>query len=592
MGDENIREIKQERDGLCSGSEYESGSSSEDSEEDSESEYESEEEEEVFFGLKSPPEELSRKPPPSNPSNPQPYHEDNDFNVSEFGMCRLDSDPFPSILLDSSGRSACGNGDEMDNRKPPAKPDSEQADIDMSFLEVSEGDRACKEKFECPDGMSPEVFFQLPPEMQEEVINQKKSIANPRTDEIDPETLMSLPESIRQEVLDQAQQRQGPKSELNCADPPVPRPKPRPSLSKSTSEFLHECDIDAQEFENFPDDVKRDIMRQKARKSSKVASGRQRGEAVGQPISSYDPETLASLPDDVRAEVLNEERRERDRLERQNSGNRQGDEEMTSRPGAHCVRNVPAGYDPETFASLPADVREELMDDARRRVEGGRYSAGGHDDIVVPAQPINGVGRSTSCTYTGEYNIVGKRHGDGELLWANGDKYVGDFKNGYIDGRGTISFHDGTEYHGQWRSNKFHGEGTRRFKNGNIYNGNYANGKRQGQGKCYFANGDMYVGDWKNDTISGFGRYYYQNGHSFEGMFRDGKRNGRGKYQLTDGRVEVYRYFNDSRVGDGVRWSANRKKAWKMNDGKVTKRVSLDEAAAIAKRAGPLLEET
>ena len=38
---------------------------------------------------------------------------------------------------------------------------------------------------------------------------------------------------------------------------------------------------------------------------------------------------------------------------------------------------------------------------------------------------------------------MGKRHGDGELKWANGDKYVGKFKDGFIEGRGTISFHDG-----------------------------------------------------------------------------------------------------------------------------------------------------
>ena len=29
------------------------------------------------------------------------------------------------------------------------------------------------------------------------------------------------------------------------------------------------------------------------------------------------------------------------------------------------------------------------------------------------------------------------------FVWNSGDKYVGNFKNGYIDGRGTISFHDG-----------------------------------------------------------------------------------------------------------------------------------------------------
>ena len=75
-------------------------------------------------------------------------------------------------------------------------------------------------------------------------------------------------------------------------------------------------------------------------------------------------------------------------------------------------------------------------------------------------------------------------------------------------------------------------------------------------------------------------------------MFRNGKRNGRGKYQLTDGRIEIYRYFNDTRVGDGVRWSANRKKAWRMIDGKVGKAISMEEAVGIANRCGPVVEES
>ena len=95
-----------------------------------------------------------------------------------------------------------------------------------------------------------------------------------------------------------------------------------------------------------------------------------------------------------------------------------------------------------------------------------------------------------------------------------------------------------------------------------------------------------------SQTIHGFGRYYYNNGHSFEGMFRNGKRNGRGKYQLTDGKVEIYRYVNDCRKGDGVRWSSNRKKAWKMNGGKAIKRISMEEAAQIANRCGPQVEAT
>lgn len=71
-------------------------------------------------------------------------------------------------------------------------------------------------------------------------------------------------------------------------------------------------------------------------------------------------------------------------------------------------------------------------------------------------------------------------------------------------------------------------------------------------------------------------------------MFLYGKRHGRGKYQLADGRVENHRYVDDSRVGEGVRWSPDRKKAWRMIDGKVGTKISAKEAGAIAKSCGPV----
>eukprot|EP00581_Thalassiosira_minuscula_P013119 CAMPEP_0183729268 /NCGR_PEP_ID=MMETSP0737-20130205/29989_1 /TAXON_ID=385413 /ORGANISM="Thalassiosira miniscula, Strain CCMP1093" /LENGTH=798 /DNA_ID=CAMNT_0025961415 /DNA_START=56 /DNA_END=2452 /DNA_ORIENTATION=+ len=560
-----------------------------------------------------------------------------DIPQLELDLCRLESDHASSSVVNNlkpmpmglGGYEDIMGGEYVDDRKPAAKPMNvsrqieesaerirklrqEAAEIDMAFLESSmeQGDHA--NQLDCPEGMSPEVFYQLPPEMQKELVaqgpsgssttSQKKDDKGKRGDktttgtDIDPETLASLPDHIRKEVLEQARREQQESKTVSIVDtPPTSRRNTRldSNLSKSTAQFLTECDIDADDFENFPEEVKKDIMEQRRRASGKSNStdhlkdGKKK-KADGDEdlnLSGYDPETLASLPEDVRKEVLEEERRQR--KERRKS------QSKPSTVGAHSV-NVPAGYDPDTFSELPEDVQQQLLDEAAQQ---SRYSADGydHDNIfdarVVQAQPTGG-GVTTTCTYTGEYNMMGKRHGDGELKWANGDKYVGKFKDGYIEGRGTISFHDGTEYAGQWKTNRFHGEGTRRFNNGNVYTGNYVAGKRQGQGRCYFANGDMYVGDWKEDTIHGFGRYYYNNGHSFEGMFRNGKRNGRGKYQLTDGRVEIYRYVNDSRVGDGVRWSANRKKAWRMNDGKVTKRVSIEEAAAIAKRCGPLVEDS
>lgn len=206
----------------------------------------------------------------------------------------------------------------------------------------------------------------------------------------------------------------------------------------------------------------------------------------------------------------------------------------------------------------------------------------------LPAASATPVLSSTTQTldahYTGNYNNYGERHGQGELVWSNGDKYKGTFWNGVREGEGTLHFSDGSEYVGNWNQNKMHGQGTRRFPNGNVYSGNYREGKRSGNGRCYYANGDMYVGEWGNDQMNGFGRYYYNNGQCFEGFFWEGKRNGMGKYQLTDGRVDIYRYENDARVGEGVRWSANRKKAWRLLDGKVKGRVTLQAATEIAQR--------
>jgi len=48
--------------------------------------------------------------------------------------------------------------------------------------------------------------------------------------------------------------------------------------------------------------------------------------------------------------------------------------------------------------------------------------------------------------YIGDFNSQGERHGPGELLWSNGDKYVGNFVEGLRDGQGTLYFKDGTTY--------------------------------------------------------------------------------------------------------------------------------------------------
>jgi len=176
-----------------------------------------------------------------------------------------------------------------------------------------------------------------------------------------------------------------------------------------------------------------------------------------------------------------------------------------------------------------------------------------------------------TAVYTGDYNLLGEKHGEGEMVWSNGDTYTGAFFKDCRQGHGVLTFSsrdpsqtDGGEYVGDWKANQMHGSGTRRYPNSDVYMGEYVNGKRDGEGRFYYANGDLYWGDWKENQMHGNGRYYYLSGQRFEGTFTSSKRNGKGKLQRVDGTLEIFQYVNDQRVGQGVRWSEDRTKAWRL----------------------------
>ena len=76
---------------------------------------------------------------------------------------------------------------------------------------------------------------------------------------------------------------------------------------------------------------------------------------------------------------------------------------------------------------------------------------------------------------------------------------------------------------------------------------------------------------------------------SYDGEWADGEKHGIGTYTYADGRVEVDRWEAEARVGQGVQWSADRAKAWEMQDGKKVNakvNIPLDEAAEIAEQIG------
>lgn len=111
-------------------------------------------------------------------------------------------------------------------------------------------------------------------------------------------------------------------------------------------------------------------------------------------------------------------------------------------------------------------------------VIGGSSSGGPCPGEYDPARWTNCVGEvrfPNGEKYVGDMKD-GQPHGQGMLLWPNGERYVGGWRDGRRNGRGTFTWPDGTKYVGEFRNDKKHGHGTQTFPNGRIYVGEYKDG--------------------------------------------------------------------------------------------------------------------
>lgn len=73
------------------------------------------------------------------------------------------------------------------------------------------------------------------------------------------------------------------------------------------------------------------------------------------------------------------------------------------------------------------------------------------------------------------------KHGKGTDIFANGDIYVGEYKNGKPDGDGTYTWSNGATYVGQFKLGMKHGYGKWRKSADNptnIYEGYYFENKK------------------------------------------------------------------------------------------------------------------
>ena len=84
----------------------------------------------------------------------------------------------------------------------------------------------------------------------------------------------------------------------------------------------------------------------------------------------------------------------------------------------------------------------------------------------------------TACENYDDACIEGNcTNGHGAMTWANGDKYVGEFKDHKFNGQGFYTFANGEKYIGEFKDHNANGQGTHRFPDGRAESGIWKNGK-------------------------------------------------------------------------------------------------------------------
>jgi serine/threonine-protein kinase len=136
----------------------------------------------------------------------------------------------------------------------------------------------------------------------------------------------------------------------------------------------------------------------------------------------------------------------------------------------------------------------------------------------------------------------------GEHSWPDGEKYVGEYKDGNANGLGIRTWPDGEKYAGTYKDGKVHGKGKFVFVDGEKYAGEFKDGKIQGGGTMTFTNGDKYVGEFKGNKRTGQGVYKYASGAKYVGEFMDTALHGQAIKYKANGSVEESGIYKNGRI--------------------------------------------
>ena len=145
----------------------------------------------------------------------------------------------------------------------------------------------------------------------------------------------------------------------------------------------------------------------------------------------------------------------------------------------------------------------------------------------------------------------------GTVTLTDGDKYIGEFKDGKENGRGTLTYSYGGKYVGTWKNGEYNGQGTYTHPNGDKYVGGFLNGSRHGKGTLTDAKGYKLVAEFKNGWPNGQGTFTAVNGSKYVGEFKNGEYNGQGTYTYFLGNRYVGEWKDGKENGQGTLYASN-----------------------------------
>ena len=141
-------------------------------------------------------------------------------------------------------------------------------------------------------------------------------------------------------------------------------------------------------------------------------------------------------------------------------------------------------------------------------------------------RPWNAEGFFKLPDYEAKYNGSwqnGVPHGNGVVIFENGDILKGTFENG-LNGTVCWKYKKGIQYDGTIKNGQPSGHGKMSVqKDGFVsYEGEFENGNRCGKGVHYLRSGNRYEGEFKDGTYHGQGTFFYKQG-SWSGEWKNGK---------------------------------------------------------------------